>query len=365
MLKFLKSPRFKKIAIAVVVAVALIAGGWYAFTQYQYRQTAPYAFAKLKEALAPPNPNALAEMVDINAVSHELARAIAESFPFYKAGSDQERNIRDALQNALLRKFRLDGDKKSQFPEDQSEEALLKKNLTILPDDALSQILATLNMKETSPGQAMITAQIDHPLLKRSFTLAMDMNKTANGWKITRLANARELTAQTREALLARHARLREIFQEKNAATTKLMNQIIPIQSCTADAAPLSNGKTMALVVRVIARNKGDVQVNNFNVDARVSGSRGLVLNRFLNAAKPVAPGEDFDHLWHFDLETSSDLGRALLAAGRLQCSADWQTLSLNNGKVLHIVEVPNPDNPCLVPGHDHPVNFCELPLFK
>lgn len=363
--KFLKSPAFKKIALVVITVVALCAGSWYGWQWWQHRQSPLFAYEKIREALNPPNPSALAEYVDINAISRELSRAVAENFPFFKAGSDQERNIGHALQAALLEKFLDKGEKKQAPAGELSEEELLQKDLTILPDDFLAQALGSMRLSETSPGQAIITVKIDNPLLQKNFTLAFDMDKTSGGWKITRLANARELVAQTREAMLARHARLRQIYLDKNEATYKLMNQLIPIQSCAADAAPLSNGNALALVVRVIARNRGDVQINNFNVDTRVSGARGQILNRLLNAAKPVAPGEDFDHRWQFDLDTSSDLGRALLAGGHLQCEASWHTLGLNNGRVLKILVVPNPDEPCPLPNHNHPLNFCETPVFK
>ena len=351
---------------AMVLACALGAGGWYGWQQYQYRQGSAFALEKLKQALAPPAPSALAHLVDFNSLGKDLSRAASESFPFFLAGQDQERAISHALQAGLLKRLLEPESKGPMFPEDASEEARLQKPLELLPPDFLSQLLATLSVRETGPGNALVSAKIEHPQLARPFTLVMDMRKTPQGWQIKQLINARELAQQLREDMLERHAALRKVFEAKNAATGKAMDSALPLQSCTANAGTLSDGKTTILIIHALARNRGDVQINNFNLDATITGRSGRpLLRRYLNAAKPVAPGEDFNHRWSMELESGSPLARALLADGPLHCQAAWQTLSLNNGRVLHIVETPNPDRACATPGHDHPEGFCLAPIFQ
>lgn len=351
---------------AIILLAGLCAGGWYGWQQYQYRQGSAYAMEKLKQALAPPDPVALAQLVDFNSLGRDLAQASAASFPFFMAGQDQERSINHALQAGLLKKLMEPESKGPMFPEDASEQAKLQKPLELLPPDFISQLLATLTMRETEPGNALVSAKIEHPQLGKPFTMVLDMQKTAHGWKIKRLINAPELAKQLRSEMLERHAALRKVFEEKNAATTKAMNNALPLQSCTANAGTLSDGKTTILIIHAIARNKGDIQINNFNLDATITGRSGQpLLHRYLNAAKPVAPGEDFNHRWSMELESASPLARALLHDGPLQCKGAWQTLSLNNGKVLHIVETPNPDRACDKPGHDHPEGFCLAPMFQ
>ncbi len=347
-----------------LLCCAIVAGGWFGWRQYQYMQTSQYAFEKLKQALTPPDTEALAHLVDFRSLSGDLSDAISKSFPFYKAGPDQQRNISHILQTALLQRF-LEKEKTPSPLADMSEEDLLKQELRIMPPDFLTQLIGSMALRETSGDKALISAKIENPILGRNFTIMLGMNKTRAGWRVDHVANAREMVMQLRDAMLARHAKLRHVFVEKNAATTKKMNQLLPIQSCTVDAGLLSDHKTLLMVVNIIARNQGQYQVNNFNVDTSIYGKSGkLVLRRYLNTAKPVAPGEDFDHRWNFELEASSELGRAILANAPLQCKAAWQTLGVNNGEVWHIVEVPNPDRQCSLAGHDHPEGFCQTPVF-
>ena len=144
------------------------------------------------------------------------------------------------------------------------------------------------------------------------------------------------------------------------------MDGILPLLSCTASAGLLSDGKTLVLVAHVLARNTGDVSVNNLDLDATFSGPDGTkLLRRFLNAARPVAPGEDFDQRWSIELDGQSPQGRSLLAAGPLTCTASWRTLGLSNAEVLHIVDVPDILKACNKPGHHHFLGFCLSPIFQ
>lgn len=358
----------KKLAIlaGVILLAALVAGGIFGFREYQYRQSANYAFEQLREALNPPKPDQLARLVDFNAIGNELARAIKKSFPFYLAGKDQERNIRNRLQNALLRSFMQKDEKKAALPDLDDQQALLQVPLEIMPADFVSQLRESLVLREAGERSAILMAKIDQPLLGRSFTPVLGLDKTASGWKVDKVLNADELLAQLREAMLQRHVKLRNVYEHKNMLTSKRMDSLLPVQSCSVHAGLLSDGKTLVMTVQVIGRNKGNVQINNFNVDASIMGKNGkLVAQRFLNVAKPVAPGEDFNHRWNFELESDSPLARAIMQNQPLQCAAKWQTLGLNNSEVLHILEVPNPDAQCSISGHNHPDGFCLTPVFQ
>lgn len=350
------------LVIGLVVAL-VVAGCIYGWQQYQYRQTSAYALEKIKKALAPPDPASLAKLVDFNSLTDDMASAVAKNFPFFQAGADQKRNIKHIIQTAILKRF-LAKENSKKAPE-ESEEALLAQELQIMPPDFVDQLLQSLTLNPTDKDNALISAQITNPQLKDPFTLVFNMHRTADGFKVKHLANANEAALALRKAMLARHAAQRESYERKNAATTKQMNSILPIQSCTADAGYLSDGRTVVMVVHVIARNKSDIKVNNMTIDASICGPRGnIIVRRFLNAADAAPQGGDFSHRWNFELDGASDLARSLIAARRLTCNASWQTLGLNNGKVLHIQEVPNPDIKCGIEGHNHPVGFCSLPVF-
>lgn len=356
-----------KILSAIVfalLAVGAAAGGWFGFKEYQYRQTASYALEKLKKSLSPPNPAALANLVDFNGISQDLAQAIKKSFPFYMAGPEQERKIRQKLQQALLSRFS-GGDESKAAPLPEKEEQRLALPVKILPPDFISQLVSGMNLLEDGVDTAHLGSKIENPMLETAFPLIFTLRKTGDGWKATRLANANELVEKARDVLLKRHARLRQVYEEKNGKTAKRMERLLPILSCSADAGALSDGKTVIMVLHLIARNRGGIQINNFNVDASVMGRGGkAITQRFLNVAKPLPPGEDFNHRWNFELEAQSPLGREIMASRPLKCEASWQTLGLGNGEVLHILETPNPDRQCAIDGHSHPEGFCTTPLF-
>lgn len=352
--------------VAVIAIIAIAAGGWFGWQEYERRQTAAFAAENIKKALQSPDPHALAHLVNFNALSRELSRAIIKSFPFFMSGPDQEHNVNQILQTALLEKFTEKEQKASMFPEDANERAQLEKPLTILPADFAAQLARNLQTRQTGSDTALAITSITHPQLKQTFNLNMDMRKTSDGWQIRRLLNANELAGQLRQAILARFTALREVVQKKNADTAKQMNEMLPIESCTADVGALSGGRMVLMVIHARAKNRSNIQINNFNLDANITDSHGQSLaRRFLNAAQPVPPGQDFDHRWTMELESSDPLAKTLLAHAPLKCRASWQTLSLGKPKVLHIEEVPNKDIPCTLPNHNHPAGFCELPVFK
>lgn len=353
-------------ALVIVLLIAGIgAGGFFAFQEFQRRQSGAYALEQLQGALNPPDTDALAHLVDFKSLGQDMARAAREAFPFMHEGNDQERSISHGIQKALLKKFMEKPKSGSQFPEDQSESAQLQKPLQMLPDDLAAQLMTNARVRDTGPGSAVIEARVENKQLKRSFDLQFGLQRTGDGWVVRHLLNAPALAQELRAAMLERHASLRNVYLEKNAATTKKMDAAIPLQKCEADAGVLSDGKTFVMVVHAVAKNISNVQINNFNLDASLYNPNGQALwRRFLNAAQPVPPGAVFDHRWSYELDAHDPLARKLLQ-GPLQCRASWQTLSLGNGQVWHIAEVPNPDQPCDKPGHDHPAGFCMLPSFQ
>lgn len=343
---------------------ALGAGIFFGWQEYEHRQSSEYALEQLKTALKPANPHELAMLVDFKSISEEMTASAKKVFPFLAERKDADHVISHNIQKALLKKS-LEKEHKSQFKEDESELAQLRKPLSLLPADFMEQLVNGMKIQRADSHTAVLAVNLHNEQLKQSFPVILGMEKGYNGWIIRHLENADELAQQLREALLKRYAALRQVYLDKNAETTREMNEIIALDGCTADAGMLSDGKTFVLIVRALAQNRSKIQVNNVNLDTIITGKSGhVILRRFLNTAQPIEPGEKFDHRWSFDFENKPELVRALLQDAPLRCKASWQTLTLNNGKVLHIDEVPNPGVPCTKPGHDHPAAFCELPVF-
>ena len=276
------------LTVALLVA-ALAAGGFYGWRYYQYRQSSEYAFVRLQAALSPPKPEELALRVDFNTLSGHLAAAVARNFAFFKQGPDQIRSLKDIIQTGLLKKFlSKEEPAKGRVEKEENPEKLLQQPLTLLPPDFLTQFIANLGMRPAENGTVLLSSSIRHPLLNQTFPLVLSMEKGPDGWIVRDLVNADELTRQFRDALQARLTARHDVLIRKNAATNKRMDGILPLQSCTASAGLLSDGKTLVLVAHVLARNTGDVSVNNLDLDATFSGPDGTkLLRRFLNAARP------------------------------------------------------------------------------
>lgn len=350
--------------IAVFLTIALGLTGYYGYGIYLYRQTSAYAVETLKEALNPPDPGRLASLIDFRSVSTDLAQAIARTFPFFKQGPEQEREIRDSLQKAFLNK--LTGKDSTFYTPQENEARDLQQPLVILPADFNEQMARNISVRENGPDKALLTTRIVNPQFSRTVPLIFNMIREKDGWVVKNLLNAQEITGQIRTDLLKRHARLREVYEEKNSLTAKKMDELLPILACSADGGLLSDGKTFILMVHVLARNRGELQANNFSVDVSIRDKSGKEIERrYLNTAQPVGPGEDFSHRWSFELDSQEKLAQELMAGIPLNCTAVWQTLGLSNSQVWHIEETPNPDRACLLAGHDHPEGFCIMPIFR
>ena len=352
--------------LAVLLLVgALGAGGYFGWRTWQYRQTSEYAVEQLKAALTPPNTEELAKRVDFRTLFAELSRAVAGAFPFYKAGPDQEHVLSQQLQTALLRRLREKdaGPAKGEGPD---AAAKLRQPLVLFPPDFLAQLPAGLTLTETKGDTARIRTEITHPQLEVAFPLEFELRRGPDGWMVRHLVNAAEVAATLRAALVTRQKATADIVLGKNEATLKRMESILPIQSCEAEAGLLSDGETLLLMVLMRGQNQGGIQVNNMDLDTTIYGAHGEpVLTRHLNAAEPVYPGAAFSHRWSIELDAQSPEGQAVLGGIPLTCRPVWRSMGLSSAEVLHVADTADLTQKCEIPGHDHPVGFCKLPIFQ
>lgn len=230
LLLFLRSfVRKHVIALTVaLLAAALAAGVWYGWRYYQYRQSSDFAYARFRDALQPPNPEKLAVLVDFNTLSGEMAEALAKTFPFFKKGPDQIRDLKNTVQMGLLKKLLSKEEPKSDAAAETDPQKLLQQPLSVLPADFLSQFLNGLGMQPAEGGTALISTNIRHPLLNQTFPVILRMEKSAGGWIIRNLLNADELARQFRQALLTRIAARLHLFKEKNKSIQRRMDAICP-----------------------------------------------------------------------------------------------------------------------------------------
>lgn len=328
------------LTIALTVLVTAL-GGYIGWNYWQFRQTAVHAFEELKGALHPADLSALANLVDFNALGNQLAVVAAQSYPFARPGPAQITDLSDLIQTALLRQARI---KEEPLKETPDLAQRLKTPLYVLPQDFYTQLAASCSLQTAGDTVALVRATVHHPLLDRTFTLLMELERTpVESWKIRRIVNSAQLVREFRAAQLERMAARRKKVEEKNAAVTARFYQDFPIQDCTAEAGTLSDGKTLLLVLHLRARNNGATRVNNMNFEAAVLDLDGReLLRRQCNVVQPTPPGEALDHRWTIELDAASPTGQNVRAAGALTCRPIWKTLGLANGEVLHITDLPD-----------------------
>jgi hypothetical protein len=330
---------FIKISVLALTTV-LAVGGYFGWRYYQYRQSDTFAFTKLQAALNPPKPAELALLIDFNMLAQHLSTAIAVTYPYLKKGPDQTHTLKNLIQTTLLKKLIT---KEEPVKEETDPQKLLQMPLAVLPDDFLAQFNATFAIQRTLGEKAtLLSTVIRHPVLGQTFSLLLRMDKTSEGWVVRDLINADDLVKQFRAAQLKRMGARRDALVKKNEATLQRMNKIMPLQSCTAGAGLLADGKSLILVAHVLARNTSSVTVHNTNISTRFSNAAGEeLLHRYLSATVNTRPGEDFDQRWTLELDEQSDLGQKILHTGPISCSTSWHVMGLSSSEVLTITDVP------------------------
>lgn len=329
-----------KIALVVLV-IALGYGGWEGWKYYQYLQSSQYAFDMLKENLKSIDEEKLSAQVNFPSMSQRIAQGIARFYPFIEQGPNQQQAIMQRLQTYL--KERLMAKEKGKQRELTPEEAL-EQPLEILPPDFVKQLQHSLALNATGTGNpdlAFVSATLHHPQFDKDFNLIFLLQRTPSGWVISDLANATELVAQFRDAQLKRNEAKRLQLIKKNEAIQQRMNTTLPIQSCEAAAGVISDNKTLLVRVIVVGRNATADRVNGYSLHVTILSESGKpILDRYLDKAMPLQPGEPFKQAWTIEMAADSETGKALLAGGKLKCLTRWQTVALNSGDVLYIREV-------------------------
>lgn len=343
------------LTIALTVLVTAL-GGYIGWNYWQFRQTAAHAFEELKGALHPADLSALANLVDFNALGNQLAVVAAQSYPFARPGPAQITDLSDLIQTALLRQARI---KEEPLKETPDLAQRLKTPLYVLPQDFYTQLAASCSLQTAGDTVALVRATVHHPLLDRTFTLLMELERTpVESWKIRRIVNSAQLVREFRAAQLERMAARRKKVEEKNAAVTARFYPGFSHSGLHGRGGYAFGRQDAAAGADRGARNNGATRVNNMNFEAAVLDLDGReLLRRQCNVVQPTPPGEALDHRWTIELDAASPTGQKVRAAGALTCRPIWKTLGLANGEVLHITDLPGPGGrTALIAGARRPI---------
>lgn len=322
--------RWPLLGAATLLLLAI--GGAHFWNRYQYQQSAEYALVLLQKALATPQPSVLASSIDFKSLGEDLAYWILQERPHTPHTGDATAVARlsDSIQQALLKAV---GDVRSNEKSKAPQASLLP-----MPDNIIAQIAATLSLQTVQQGVAILRAEVAHTQANHTFVLSLVLEHRAGaGWIVTRLANAQDIVRQFVAAEQARVRQREEALVERNRNAQRRMDGQVQVLSCTAHAKTLHTQNTALLTVAVVGYNSGALSVHNLNFFVELTGA-GDAVQRHLNMAQRMHPGEHFTHTWNTDLNDTPE-DTALLRAGALHCVARPHSMVLSSGEWLYIEE--------------------------
>ena len=329
--------RHKIISAAVLLCIAGSAGGLYGYQAWQHRKTPEYAISQFTAALNPLNLTELAARVDFNSLAGSVARALMEYEPNTYGTSEKDFTLlREKLQQELLAALTEDPEKA------KARDADKDAPIFPLPADFALQIAQNTRFLSHSGLQILQTA-LHHPAEATPVQMLFVLRQDSSGkWIVGEIANAKELVFRFAAARQRQKEAKEAAFHKKNEDIKQQMKELLRIQHCEASAAAISDGKTVLVVINILARNAGKQAVHNANATAELfDSSDRLLLARKLNSSSGTAPGEDFRQQWTIELDADTAEAKSILQAHPIICRAAWNSMLPEDGKLLYIREKP------------------------
>ncbi|MBQ7607294.1 MAG: translation initiation factor IF-2 [Desulfovibrionaceae bacterium] len=358
--------KYKWILVGVILLVFIILSSIFGVRYYKFRMSTEFAFNNLQASLQTINIPYLAKAVDFRRIGGALAAETAQKFPFFFAGPHQVQRISNYFQGILLGKLKVKDEGHGEKKEEETEDDLLMKAITVLPPDCMQQLAANLRLQSKDDTNALLTTSYDHPLLKTKFSLILRMQKNEDGWVVSDLVNAKELVTAYHDLIIERINAQRALAIRKSEKIVQDMHNTMKIQSCTAHAGLISDRRTLMVVVHLLAHNTTKFTVKNVNAATTLTNQNGeRLLFRMLNAASQTPPDSDFSYRWTIELDGWSEEGRRLASAGPLQCQVTWRTLTMSNARVFHTETPPKELELCTEHTDRHPRALCTMDIFS
>lgn len=322
----------KALIIAIVLAIATGGTVW-GWRHYQFKHSSQKALQDITLALQKGNRQNLAMLVDFRSLSENFAQQILHYYPT-NAGLPAVEILAENVQQHILDSFtKVEEPKKGAKPN-------LYAPLKPLPADAMAQIATSFEMQQTDPDFALVRATVDYPRAEKKFILLFQMEKKEGlGWQLIKIVNAHELVQSFILAQQSIDLQKSNALKEKNAEQQARMNKQMVVNSCTAMAGLLSDGKTALLSIEVMARNPGPHAVLNFNIEVTLNSKKNSEKTEqfLLNLAKRTLQGENMTHTWNIGLDPQNPEHQYLLEEKRLQCTARFNNMGLGSGEVLFL----------------------------
>ena len=330
--------RLRYILLGSTVILLLAVGGAYGWKVYTHRQSPEYALEKINQALLTGKRGELAALVNFRSLALDFAQAIYDQRPQTPRNAEGEAGIllmADQVQLALFKAL-------EQIKDDKPVKIPPEAPLAPLPQDFLAQIAGKLRIHSRQDDLTFVRAEVDYGRAQKKFPILLLMELREDGWRITRLANARDMVALFVDGEKLLQTQREDALAEKNADEQIRMDAQFQVNSCTAAITPLSNSKTVLLTIQIMGHNRGEHSIHNMNLIATLTlpaaaGQPAQSLRRHVNLARKVSPGENLTHTYNVELDPANPEDARIIKAPRLQCQVRNRAMTLSSGAVLHI----------------------------
>ena len=316
--------------LALVALAAALAAAAVRF--YLYRTGPDYAFANLRAALVEGDKAGLAAMVDFRALSEDLVLAALTVYPQAAGDETRKAEMQDEAQRLVLKALETG---KATKPEVALPRKLFEP-VPFAPEDVIAQFAAGMQLAQSS-GETQIRSRFTHNGLQTDFPLRLLMERRQDGWRVTRLLNARELVSLYKGATDALLAEDKAKLAEKNEKIMARMHAHFHAPQCLASVNLMSSKQEAMLVVKVTANNTDKATLHNVNLLCDVRAGNGTpIYSRQLNVAQRVYGGGAFSNIWTVVLDADSEDAARLLQAGPLSCTVEPKVMNVGAGEVLY-----------------------------
>ncbi|MEG2171929.1 MAG: DUF2939 domain-containing protein [Desulfovibrionaceae bacterium] len=322
----------KKILILLFVSILTIFA-ILAWRHYHFKQSPQKTLQDISQALQKGNRPALAMLVDFRTLSESFAQQILQNAPPDSHLPTLE-ILAETVQQRIFDSFTKVEEKKD------APKPLSSAPLDPLPADAMPQISTSLHLEQANASLVLARATVDYPRAEKKFILIFQLEKKpSTGWQLTKIVNAAELVNSFLLSQQSIDKQKAIALAEKNAQQQKRMHAQLVVNSCTAVAGMLSDGKTALLNVEILAQNPGPHGVMNFNVEVQLTGKKhpSTPHSFLLNLAKHTLQGETLTQTWNITLDLQKPEHVYLLAEKNLQCSTRFNNMVLSSGEVLFL----------------------------
>lgn len=329
--------RFVWLIVAVILLAASGAGGWYGWKAWQFRQSPQYAFEQITQAIATGQSAVLANKVDFRALCADLATQIYALRPQTpQLGNSPDSSIfllSGEIQRQLLANL-------TAKPEEGKAPEKIDPYAPVapLPPDFFHQLTKGLELRPGDAHYALLHAPIKHPRADKEGNLLLMLENTRDGWRITRIANTRDLVQYFLDTEATVELQRDKALEERNQLEKRRMNAQLGITACTASTHTLSDKRTGMLLLVVTGFNKGQDGIHNMNLSVTVSAG-GQNSTHSINMAQNLPPGEHFTYTKRVEFEAQDPEFLRLSQAGMLTCTASPVAMTLTRGGVLHLRE--------------------------